>query len=138
MAAPFPADAESAEAWLAARGMALFANVRTSRERSTLLLTRGHRVCVDLDSVAFFSTDDGAGSSPAVLSRYEIGEVELISAGGGATPAEALADAFGQLGIGAEPVRGKLLELLSRHRPDHYEALRESGLLEAKLGRGKG
>jgi hypothetical protein len=137
LAAPFPADVEGAEAWLASRGLALFANVRTSRERSTLQLARGHQVRVDLDNVAFFSTNDN-GAGPAVLSRYEIGEVELVAAGGGATPAEALADAFGQLGISAEPVRGKLLELLSRHRPNHYEALRESGLLEAKLGPGKG
>lgn len=137
---PFPADAEAAEAWLAARGLALFANVRTLRERCTLHLERGHRVRVDLDSVAFLATTDDHGSARAgpadVLSRYEIGEVELVAAGGGASPAEALADAFGQLGIGAEPVRGKLLELLSRHRRDHYEALRESGLLAAKLGGG--
>ena len=138
LAPPFPiapaasADmsAMAAEAWLAARGIEVFADVTTSRERRSLVLACGHHVRLDLDSVAFFAV-----SGPRhELSRYEIGEVELVAAGGGAAPATALADVFEQLGIGAEAVRGKLLELLARHRPEHYDALRESGLLASKLG----
>ncbi len=138
---PFPApgdgSASAAETWLAACGVELFANVRTQRERHSLELERGHSVRIDLDDVAFLETGGDArqGQGGArELSRYEIGEIELVAAGGGMSPSAALADAFGQLGIDTAPVRGKLLELLVRHRPEHYEALRASGLLAAKLG----
>lgn len=139
---PFPApgddsSASAAETWLAACGVELFANVRTQRERHSLELERGHSVRIDLDDVAFLATGNDAlqgQGGPRELSRYEIGEIELVAAGGGMSPSAALADAFGQLGIDTAPVRGKLLELLVRHRPEHYEALRASGLLAAKLG----
>ena len=134
LAPPFPsagAAGEEAEAWLAARGVALFANVVTVRERRSLELARGHRVRLDLDAVSFLADDNATRE----LSRYDIGEVELVAAGGEMSSSAALADVFEQLGIGIETVRGKLLELLTRHRPEHYEALRKSGLLATKLGR---
>ena len=135
---PFPSHSDETEAWLLEHRVLLFANVRTLRERNTLVLSRGHKVRLDLDTVIFFETVNTTGETPTVLSTYEIGEVELVSAGENMSPPDALKDAFGQLGIGTETVHGKLLEFLSRHRPLHHEALRNSGLLEAKLGPGKG
>ena len=130
---PFPLDPNDAESWLQENGVFLFANVKTSRERHQVKLSKGQQVRLDLDSVIFLSTE-----RDVELSRYDIGEIELIDTGGNMSASEAIKEAFTELGIDSEPVRGKLLELLFRHRPAHYEALRESGLLTAKLGKGNG
>ena len=140
-----PGTLDAAEAYLAAHGLACFARIRTKRTRHALRLASGHRVRVDLDTVTFLD----AGSAPeraatavpsgprradALEHDYTVGEVELVEAGSGAAPSEALAEVFVQLGISAAPVRGKVLEFLARHRPLHYAALVDSGLVASKLG----
>ena len=141
LAPPFPTNPPTAgpmaTTYLLRHGLACFATLHTTRTRlaPVLQLAGGFRVHVDLDVVTY--VDAGADAAP-----YRVGEVELVHAAdpaasgglGGCTPADALADAFAQLGISPAPVRGKVLEYLARFRPTHYAALAASGLIASKLG----
>jgi len=133
------------EEWLKRSSLTLFANISTNRVRYQLhlpvlstdrsLQTVYHVVNVDIDSVQYLElspyTDVDQTKS---IGRYSIGEVELISAGGGLSPSEALLEVFSQLKIDTTSVRGKVLEFLYRFSPSHYQALDDSPLLRSKLG----
>jgi len=147
-------DAMDVEEWLRLSSLTLFAHIKTRRVRyqihlpSSLCMARGspqteyHVVNVDIDSVHFLELssyldmgmDMDVDHTKSVRGRYCIGEVELISAGGGVSPSQALLDVFSQLKIDTTPVRGKVLEYLYRYSPLHYQALEDSPLLRAKLG----
>ena len=85
-----------------------------------------------------YLTGEPSDSTPKPYSEhsYTIGEIELISAGSGSSDSQAMRDIFDQLGVSHQAVRGKVLEYLHRHKPHHYAALGESGLLTSKLGPG--
>lgn len=73
---------------------------------------------IDIDS-----TDFG-------LSTYEVGEIELMVANSSEIP-DALAKINAFLKARQLPqthVRGKIIEFLHRHRPEHYRALVEAGV----------
>lgn len=153
---PVPAEGdagEGAQAWLGSHGMRPFAAIHTTRRRYALALpVRGgagagagserHTVNVDLDEVRYdaaVGVDSASAAAAAALAAdpaqlcYSLGEVELVAAGGGMRAQEAMADVFRTLGIGPEPVRGKVLEWLVRARPAHYAALERCGLIAAKM-----
>lgn len=147
-----PADngsGDACQAWLRSNGLSQFASIHTTRRRYKLLLPVGgkaaptvaggaescHSVNVDLDDVRY---DLSVGvetsvSADSAANSYSLGGVELVRAGGGMSAREALTDVFATLGIGHEPVRGKVLEWLVRFRPSHYAALERCGLIAAKM-----
>jgi hypothetical protein len=120
-----------------------FARIHTERTRHVLsagdvagVTTVYH---VDIDRVHWhFRHDDAGGDAGAA--DYMVGEVELVPVSGAwnvsytaAQAAQLLAEVFAWLGIDRTPVRGKVLEYLSRHRPAHYAALVQCGLVASKL-----
>ena len=138
LAAPLLPPAASAAACLAAAGLAPFVRVDSDRRSYTLRLA-GHEVRVDIDTALFYSPGGsgggGGGDTPPLGNAYEIGEVELLAARAGTAPRDAIREVLHELDIAAEqPVRGKLLEFIYRHRQEHWRALASSGLLADKLG----
>lgn len=133
------------EYWLKSNGLTSFATIKSSRQRYRLELPAGkklisstsdstpdtHVINVDIDDVEYMINDDVSCSDPRL--RYSIGEIELIKPAENHGADEALLDVFKQLEISTEPVRGKVLEYLSRFRPNHYIALESSGLIAGKL-----
>ena len=133
------------EYWLKSNGLTSFATIKSSRQRYRLELPAGkklisstsdstpdtHVINVDIDDVEYMINDDVSCSDPRL--RYSIGEIELIRPAENHGADEALLDVFKQLEISTEPVRGKVLEYLSRFRPNHYIALESSGLIAGKL-----
>lgn len=138
-------SAADVENWLSINGLTSFANIKSSRQRYRLELPASNRhqssaidsspdthvINVDIDDVEYLMTGEVADSDPRL--RYSIGEIELLKAAENFRADEALLDAFKQLGISTEPVRGKVLEYLARFRPNHYIALESSGLIAGKL-----
>jgi adenylate cyclase class IV len=108
------------------------------------------KLFVDIDSVRYVlpaQSQDKTVDSGVALATYQIGEVEFnfsedtdnsrSGATGGVSSDQARHEAimshvFRVMGIQPAPVRGKVLEYLARHRPQHYEALRRSGQLASK------
>ena len=127
--------------WVGSGLLRSFAKITTARTTYTielsskvsdsLLVPTTHKFNADIDR-CYFSQDDGSTVSGDV-GAYRIGEIELIRAGG-MSQSQALEDIFSQLSISHTAVRGKVLEYLSRHKPLHFAALDESGLLASKLG----
>jgi len=113
---------------LARAGLACFARLETRRARHALAVA-GHEVHVDVDEVRFGGA--GAGAPP-----YAVAEVELLAPARGAAPRAALREVLAALGVhaAAPPVRGKVLEFISRFDAARWAALGESGLLADKLG----
>jgi len=119
--------------WLEDAGISQVANILTCRTRYQAQVHASgsddfHLFHVDIDKVTYLDT-----LSNSCDNTYRIGEVELITAGGGLTGGEALKEIFIALGICLHTVRGKVLEYLYRFRPKHYKALETSGLIEGKL-----
>ena len=133
------------EDWLRSNGLTSFASIKSSRKRYRLELPAAkkhisstsdstpdtHVINVDIDDVEYLMTGDIPYSDPRL--RYSIGEIELLKPAENYRVDEALLDAFKQLNISTEPVRGKVLEYLARFRPNHYIALESSGLIAGKL-----
>lgn len=124
-----------------------FVNILTRRTRYTVEVdaegankgcesnTKQHLFFVDIDRVSYSNVDnDGVRDDDDKNNEYLIGEVEMIAAGGGMPPDQALQAIFQHLQINPSTVRGKVLEFLHRFRPNHFKALEESGLIEGKLG----
>lgn len=99
------------------------------------------RCFVDIDDVAYFipSTTQFTASISEDAKHYQIGEIEF-DFGASVTPGEVdkgrntaiMQHVFKVIGIHPAPVRGKMLEYLVRFRPEHYKALRNSGVLASK------
>lgn len=99
-------------------------------------------VFIDIDNVKYGSCDSSLSDG------YTIGEIEFCNdlaqavgecASEGATAVvdkaaqeRIMKYVFGVVGICPEPVLGKVLHFLHQSRPDHFAALRESGLLASK------
>lgn len=113
---------------------------------------------VDIDIVKYILPDQSKDSDSSIQGTgtiqehsealaYEIGEIELATPSGttttptGSTTTTAvdkeynnaiMSHIFQVIGIHPAPVRGKVLEYIARFRPQHYEALRQSGQLASK------
>lgn len=107
-----------------------FAEIATHRSRFHLDLT-GNRFFVDIDYCDFF-TSVGTSASPS--GSYSIGEIEIDTLKEGFDGTQAIEEAFRELNINPQPVRGKVLEFLFRYHPNHYQALISSGLVGKKIG----
>ena len=146
---PLPADnsPNSVDLWLNGNQLYSFANIKSVRQRYKFELPSGrnlssedgsklqsHLIHVDVDQVEYIMDDkDTAKVLDSYGLKYTIGEIELIRAAEGYTKSQAMTDIFTQLGIKTDPVRGKVLEYLSRFKPEHYKALELSGLIGKKM-----
>lgn len=118
--------------WLSEAGLVRFASILTHRSRYNVELhadkeTTPHSFYVDIDDVTYLDSKTD--------NHYQIGEVELIKAGGNSSPGEALKNIFAALNINPTTVRGKVLEFVHKFRPEHYQALENSGLIACKMGK---
>lgn len=122
---PSSTAAHPVSEWLKACHLSPFASLVTHRSRYRVTLA-GSTVHVDLDEVEFSSQSKEV---------YRVGEVELLEAAPGSNPNEALGEVLKALGVeSSKPVKGKVLEYLSRHSPKHWDALEAAGHLTKKLG----
>lgn len=100
------------------------------------LPTKSQNAYVDIDNVVYdasYIPTTAAAATTGEQHRYTIGEIELIPP----LPQdmhyeEVMKGIMLELKIDFAPVRGKLLEYLSRYHPLHYEALAQSGQLQGK------
>ena len=130
--------------WLLGNGLVPFTTIITHRKRyhvavdlkvseSPTLLN------IDIDTVQFMKNNDSTNVEKVCDLKetdswnYVIGEVELCNPETVDEACVVMKQSFDFLGIPCAPVRGKVLEYLYRHAPQHYSALERSGLIQSKL-----
>lgn len=122
-------------------GLKPFLEIHSNRKRFRLLISlpklqTNQEVFIDIDSVSYdpaYITIAGKDKLSTSSLQYRIGEIELIPPISAIhSPAVIMKEIFDGLQIDTSAVRGKVLEYLYRFRPEHYEALKESGQLGSK------
>lgn len=115
--------------WLNTCGVYPWGTITTVRTRFQLYVN-SIPVQVDIDDVSF----DGHPKS-----AYRLGEVEVMTntsdtsgAGSSSNADQIIEEVWQRFHIPTAPVRGKVLECLSRHHPLHFRALAECGMLSTK------
>lgn len=107
-------------------GYAAFCECKTTRKKY-----RKEKFIIDLDEVIFHKDSAQGGSNHVRDFKYSIAEIELIIASEGEIKkANDEILAFADLmGLENKNLRGKVLEYLLRHKPEHYKALVDAGVV---------
>ena len=130
----------SFEFFLSVNKIKLFANIRTYRTRYMIKVDIGQNLMVDIN-VDYDKVEYICNEKNKVIGNYEIAEIELVSTAAAEnnnmsqSSDDVMSKILQKFGINTKTtVRGKVLEYLFIHKPEHYKALEKSGLIANKLG----
>ena len=122
-----PPTENSFEFFLSVNKIKLFANIRTNRTRYMMKVDIGQNLMVDIN-VDYDKVEYICNEKNKVIGNYEIAEIELVSVSRTAldnimSSDEVMSKILEKFGINTNTtVRGKELEYLFVHHPEHYKA----------------